>query len=147
MKNWKLSGFVLCSLVIGICYFNSSAFGQAKPIELSYSLHHPAQDSLTVLVKEWGKEVEKRTNGRVTITVFPGGTLLPADKCYDGVLKGIADMGLAVPANTRGRFPLTPDRASPDAAHRRPVARSATKGTGSRTAAVGWMRKASGPRT
>ena len=54
-----------------------------------------------------GKRVEKRTDGRVKITVFGAGTLLAGDKCYDGVLRGIADVGLATPGFTRGRFPLT----------------------------------------
>ena len=60
-----------------------------------------------MVAKEWAQEIEKRTNGKVIITVFPGGTLIPPDKCFDGVVKGIADIGMAVPAFTRGRFPLT----------------------------------------
>jgi TRAP-type C4-dicarboxylate transport system substrate-binding protein len=56
---------------------------------------------------EWAKEIERRTNGRVKITIFPGGTLTAADKCYDGVVKGISDIGMSVFAYTRGRFPLT----------------------------------------
>ena len=56
---------------------------------------------------EWAKEIEKRTNGRIKITIFPGGTLTAADKCYDGVVKGISDIGMSVFAYTRGGFPLT----------------------------------------
>lgn len=107
MRNWKWMSLVLCALVTMICGFNSSAFGQIKPIELNYSTHMPAQHGLTLLAIQWGKEIEKRTNGRVKTTVFAGGTMLAADKCYDGVLKGIADAGLAVPGFTRGRFPLS----------------------------------------
>jgi TRAP-type C4-dicarboxylate transport system substrate-binding protein len=59
------------------------------------------------LAGEWAKEIEKRTEGRVKITVFPGGTLTPADKCYDGVVKGISDIGMSVMGYTRGKFPLT----------------------------------------
>jgi len=43
----------------------------------------------------------------VKITMFYGGTLTPADKCYDGVVKGISDIGFSVLAYTRGKFPLT----------------------------------------
>jgi TRAP-type C4-dicarboxylate transport system substrate-binding protein len=39
--------------------------------------------------------------------MFPGGTLTPADKCYDGVVKGISDIGMSVLGYTRGRFPLS----------------------------------------
>jgi TRAP-type transport system periplasmic protein len=101
---WFVAGVCLISL---LCSFHTSVFAQTKPVELTFSIHHPAQDSLTLAVKDWGKEIEKRTNGRVTVTVFPGATLLAPDKCFDGVVRGIADAGMAVPANNRGRFPLT----------------------------------------
>ena len=39
------------------------------------------------------------------ITVFPGGTLTKANQCYDGVAKGISDIGMSCFACTRGRFP------------------------------------------
>ena len=87
--------------------FIPAAFAQAKPVELSYSIFFPAPHKNTVLAGEWAKEVEKRTNGAVKITVFPGGTLTPADKCYDGVVKGISDIGMSVFGYTRGKFPLT----------------------------------------
>jgi TRAP-type C4-dicarboxylate transport system substrate-binding protein len=93
--------------VVGLFGFSPFAFGQEKAVSLNYSIHFPAPHTVTALAREWGKEVEKRTDGKVKVTVFPGGTLLAPDKCYDGVVKGIADIGFAVPALTRGRFPLT----------------------------------------
>ena len=107
MRNWKLGSLILCLAVIGFTYFNSSAFGQTAPVKLNYSHHFPAPHVINGLANQWGKEIEKRTNGKVNVTVFSGGTLMPPDKCYDGVMKGIADIGIAVPAFTRGRFPLT----------------------------------------
>jgi TRAP-type C4-dicarboxylate transport system substrate-binding protein len=56
---------------------------------------------------DWCKEVEKRTNGRVKVTYFPGGTLAPAAQIYPGVVKGIADIGLSFMGYTWGRFPLS----------------------------------------
>jgi len=84
--------------------FTSPAFAQTK---LNYSVFFPAPHKNAVLATEWAKEIEKRTGGKVQITVFPGGTLTPADKCYDGVVKGISDIGFSVLAYTRGKFPLT----------------------------------------
>jgi TRAP-type C4-dicarboxylate transport system substrate-binding protein len=52
------------------------------------------------------KEIEKRTAGRVKITVYPGGTLTKPRVAYDGVIKGISDLALGVFAYTRGRFPI-----------------------------------------
>ncbi len=80
---------------------------EAKPIELTYSLFFPATHPNTLLAIAWAKEIGKRTEGRVNITVFPGGTLTPADKCFDGVEKGLSDIGMSVLGYTRGRFPLS----------------------------------------
>jgi TRAP-type C4-dicarboxylate transport system substrate-binding protein len=83
--------------------FTSSAFAQTK---LSYSIFFPAPHKHSVLATEWGKEIEKRTNGRVVVTMHYGGTLTPAPQVYDGVAKGISDVGMSVFAYTRGKFPL-----------------------------------------
>lgn len=107
MRHWKLVPLSLCLLVIGFSFFTSSAFGQVKPIELSYSNFFPPMHKHAIITVEWAKEIEKRTNGRVKITVHTGGTLTPANKCYDGVVKGISDIGLSCFAYTMGKFPLT----------------------------------------
>jgi TRAP-type C4-dicarboxylate transport system substrate-binding protein len=51
--------------------------------------------------------LEKRTNGRVKVQVYPGGTLMPANQTWDGVIKGITDIGMSVVAYTPGRQPLS----------------------------------------
>ena len=104
MRCWKWLSLCLCLSVIGLMIFTSPAFAQIK---LNYSVFFPAPHKNAVLATEWAKEIEKRTGGKVQITVFPGGTLTPADKCYDGVVKGISDIGFSVLAYTRGKFPLT----------------------------------------
>jgi len=73
---------------------------------LTYSIFFPPTHGQAKAGQEWAKEVEKRSNGRVKITVFSGGTLTPADQCYDGVVKGISDIGMSCFAYTRGRFPV-----------------------------------------
>jgi len=78
-----------------------------KVIELKlahfFPATHPAE---TELVQTWAKSVEEATGGRVKVTSYPGQTLLKADAIYDGVVTGIADVGLSCFAYTRGRFPL-----------------------------------------
>ena len=107
MGRWKMLSGIGCFAMIWLGCLNPSAFGQAKPLTLNYSTHMPAQHGVTLNAIDWGKEIEKRTQGKVKFTVMPGSTMLGADKCYDGVVKGIADVGLAVPGFTRGRFPLS----------------------------------------
>jgi TRAP-type C4-dicarboxylate transport system substrate-binding protein len=99
--------FFFLSVLLGLVFSASFVFAQAKPVELSYSIFFPATHKHTLLAGEWAKEVEKRTNGRVKITIFPGGTLTPASTCYDGVVKGISGIGMSVLAYTKGKFPLT----------------------------------------
>jgi len=79
---------------------------QAATTSLTYSIFFPPTHGQAKAGQAWSKEVEKRSNGRIKITVFSGGTLTPADQCYDGVVKGISDIGMSCFAYTRGRFPV-----------------------------------------
>lgn len=81
--------------------------GQAQQtIVLKYAFFAPAQTFPAMQMKKWSEEVEKRTGGKVKIQQFPGGTLLKANDMYDGVLAGVADIGLGAPSYDPGRFPL-----------------------------------------
>jgi len=64
---------------------------------------HPAE---TDLVQPWAKAIEEATDGQVKITSYPGSTLLKPEATYDGVVNGVADIGLSCYAYTRGRFPV-----------------------------------------
>jgi TRAP-type transport system periplasmic protein len=101
-KKWV--SVMVCLSIIGLFCFTSPTFGQVK---LNYSIFFPAPHKNSVLASEWAKEVEKRTNGKVQVTMFYGGTLTPADKCYDGVVRGISDIGMSVLSYTMGKFPLS----------------------------------------
>ncbi len=96
------------SVILGLAMLMFiSTVGYAKTVELTYSIFFPATHGHTLLATEWAKEIEKRTNGAVKINMFPGATLTPADQCYDGVVKGISDIGMSVLSYTKGRFPLS----------------------------------------
>ena len=75
-------------------------------MELSYSIFFPASHLQAQTAEAWAREVERRSDGRVKITMYPGGTLTKAPQCYEGVVNGISDIGMSVFAYTRGRFPL-----------------------------------------
>ncbi|MCL5941915.1 MAG: TRAP transporter substrate-binding protein [Actinobacteria bacterium] len=77
-----------------------------ETITLKYAFFAPANSFPAVQMEKWADEVEKRTNGRVKVETFPGGTLLTAKNMYDGVLQGVADIGLSCPTYEPGRFPL-----------------------------------------
>ncbi len=79
---------------------------QAEPIKFTYSIFFPPTHGHAIAGVNMAKEIEKRTNGRVKITVFAGGTLTKGPAVYNGVIKGISDMGMSCFAYTRGRFPV-----------------------------------------
>ena len=58
-------------------------------------------------MERWKKEVEKRTNGKVVVNTYPGGTLLGAKNMMDGVIAGQADIGNLCMAYQPGRFIVT----------------------------------------
>jgi TRAP-type C4-dicarboxylate transport system substrate-binding protein len=107
----KRSMWIWCSAVILVALFSilvsSDVGAQQKTITLNYSNLLPAPHKISLVSEEWCKEIEKRTNGAVKITMFHGGTLTPATQAYDGVVKGLSDVAMSVFSYHRGRFPLT----------------------------------------
>ncbi|MFG6667846.1 TRAP transporter substrate-binding protein [Halomonas sp. HNIBRBA4712] len=75
-------------------------------IRLSYAFFAPAQSFPAIQMERWANEVSERTDGKVDVALFPGGTLLSANNMYDGVLNGVADIGLSATSYEPGRFPL-----------------------------------------
>jgi len=59
------------------------------------------------LLGEWGKDVEKATSGRITVTVFAASTLSPPMQVYDNTVKGVVDVGANLLAYSPGRLPLS----------------------------------------
>jgi TRAP-type C4-dicarboxylate transport system substrate-binding protein len=58
------------------------------------------------IVQGWIKAVADATGGRVKITSYPGETLFRAEDTYEGVVTGIADIGLSAYAYNQNRFPV-----------------------------------------
>lgn len=79
---------------------------KASVTTLSYSIFFPPTHGQSKAGVAWAEEIQKRTDGRIKIDVFPGGTLTKANETYDGVTKGISDIGMSCFAYTRGQFPL-----------------------------------------
>jgi len=99
---------LLIILMIGIAAFlvTTGCQKKEKTTELTYSIFFPPTHSQCKAAVSWAEEIEKRSDGRIKITIFPGGTLTKANQCYDGVVKGISDIGMSCFAYTRGRFPV-----------------------------------------
>jgi TRAP-type C4-dicarboxylate transport system substrate-binding protein len=87
------------------CAGTASAAGTGK-VELTlahfFPATHPAE---TVLVQGWAKAINEATNGKVVITSYPNETLQKAADIYNGVVQGVADIGLSCFSYNKGRFP------------------------------------------
>lgn len=77
-----------------------------KPVELKVAFFAPEATFPGKATMWFNEELQKATNGQVTVKWFPGGTLLTAQNMYDGVLEGVADIGVSCPTYEPGRFPL-----------------------------------------
>lgn len=93
-----LASFAMTTMV-------TPAIANAGNVTLKYSNFFPPTHIQSKLAESWCQEVEKRTEGRVKVEYYPGGSLLKVKQTYDGVVDGIADVGLSGLAYTMGRFP------------------------------------------
>ena len=94
--------FLFVSFLI-ISFFSTV---NAQSITLTYANFPPASTFPCVQMEKWKTEVELRTAGIVNIKTFPGSTLLGAKNMMDGIIDGVADIGVIVFAYQPGRFPL-----------------------------------------
>jgi len=56
----------------------ASNTAEEKTYEFNYAVFFPATHLQAQTAEAWAKEVEKRTNGRIKISMFHGGTLSKA---------------------------------------------------------------------
>ena len=108
-------GFIVAGIFLATLFTVTwvPAPASAGPIQLNYANFPPAPTFPCVQMERWKKEVEKRTNGKVAIKTFPGGTLLKAKAMMDGVIAGTADIGCLCMAYQPGRFMVTNATALP----------------------------------
>ncbi len=93
--------------LLAFCFGTIFAFNATAKTQLTYANFFPPTHGQSKLAESWCKEVEKRTNGEVIVQYYPASTLLNPVTMYDGVVNGIADVGFAVLAYSRGRFPAS----------------------------------------
>jgi len=98
-----ITGF-LCFTLLVIPIQGASAAD--KVITLKFANYLPAPAGQSKICEEFNAELEKRTDGRVKIRYFAGGSLLNAPAVIKGVAGGIADIGLSHIEYTSGRFPV-----------------------------------------
>ena len=107
MERKILLGLMVFMLISIISFTPLKATAQVKSIELKYAVFVPPTHVMNLEAKAWASEVEKRTNGRVKVTIYPGGTLLAPRMVYEGVLAGTTDIGVLPCIYNRGVWPIS----------------------------------------
>jgi TRAP-type C4-dicarboxylate transport system substrate-binding protein len=105
----KVTTRLVLAVITGLIWiFMSTTSGaQEQVTKLRFASFFPSNSKYVALENEWCKEVEKRTGGRVKVTLYAGQTLAPVTQAYDSMVRGSFDVGNGVLAYHPGRFPLT----------------------------------------
>ncbi len=81
---------VLGGLVLGVCTGPALA---KKAIELKLSHMDPAGSKVDKVFHRWADKIKKDSKGRLKIRIIPGAVLVNAFETYQGVEKGVTDIG------------------------------------------------------
>jgi TRAP-type transport system periplasmic protein len=106
----KISWLFGAVLVLSVLVWGSTpASAQSEStLNLKFSTWHPpASREVTTVWTPMLEELKKRSNGRITYTLYAGGALGKGPEHFDIVKKGLSDMGYFTATWTPGRFPLT----------------------------------------
>lgn len=98
---------LLAFLLSASPFYASTSEASDRTIRLTFSSMFPLVHLQGALNQFFCDEIEKRTGGRVQITLYPGGSLTSAVNCYAGVERGISDLGMSCPLYVGGRFPVS----------------------------------------
>ena len=98
------SPFALAVLVLLLC---GSRSAQAAPLVLKFAGQNPPDHFATVSMRDIAKEVEKNTNGRIQIKVFPANQLGDYSLVYEELIRGTIEMAaISFPSQFDSRMDL-----------------------------------------
>ena len=100
------STYAICSsaaLVIGSLTLFASTSVQAQNFELKATHFLPPNHAFHKELTRWGDDLAKKSNGRLTIKVFPSGQMGPTPRQFDLVRTGVADIGVGLSGASPGR--------------------------------------------
>ena len=105
MRKRLLTSIICCLfLVPGILW---AVKADCATVELKMSHFMPTKHTQHKVMAAWAKKMEQVTNGKLKVTIFPGGALGKPPQQYDNAVKGITDIAFGLHSYTAGRFPLT----------------------------------------
>lgn len=109
MKTKSLYCFFMIVAVLAVLFASTNAIaGSESKMHIKFSTWHPpvSREVKTVWIPML-EELKKRSNDRITYTMYAGGALGKGPEHFDIVANGLADMGYFTATWTPGRFPLS----------------------------------------
>ena len=104
MKKIVIVGLAVWGMAAAILS-NNTAWG--KTYKFRFAQITPAAHPYYSQISEpWAKEIQKRTRGRVEITLYPAGSLVAGNVMYKSTVAGITDIGTSSFGWERGRHPV-----------------------------------------
>jgi TRAP-type C4-dicarboxylate transport system substrate-binding protein len=97
---------ILC-LGLMVTAFPSGKTHAAPVIRLKVANFFPPPSFQSKVLEEFCRDLEKRTGGQVKVDYYGGGSLLSATAMFDGIVKGVTDIGYSHVFYTPGRMPVT----------------------------------------
>ena len=108
MKSGKIGNFLSVLAIFLLLFSYPLAISADEVIEIKANAFHPMGHTINEEGFKWyGKEIEKRTNGKVKFTWFLGQTLVTMSKTYDALKSGICDWAYIIPAWNPNEFVMT----------------------------------------
>lgn len=109
--GWTRRSFLKTSLMGGAALasgITSLDFAEAQSASIRFSTWHvPVGYEVKTVWEPMLAELKKKSQDKITSTMFAGGALGKGPEHYDIVAKGLSDMGYFTATWTPGRFPLT----------------------------------------
>lgn len=101
------SAFVMSVLVVSLLVcFKGTAIGSDSVIKWRCPMLFPTGTTESLKVVAFAESIKAKTNGRLIITIYGAGSLMPTQQILDGVKSGMIEMGVTSPAYMMSKVPL-----------------------------------------
>ena len=108
MRKKLILGLLAITMVV-VPFFSSACAEEklTQEMELSMAIFMPPFAAQVTAYQEWADKINEQTEGMVTITIYPAGSLLSPDDMWDGVKSGMAEIGDMTLGGDTDLFPLS----------------------------------------
>lgn len=108
MKHFFRGFWVFTAVIILVFSFGNATIASAKPINLLFAFMEPPMGPVAKVMKVWSEDLEKRTKGKIKVSLALGGALGKPGEYFGMTSKGVTDAAACIPAfGDPGLFPMS----------------------------------------